>query len=396
MTTGQDKHLDTISATRRTFLAGAVALPALASPSIVRAAGDPLADKIVINTLGSLFGYDAPYPNKPATEPVIVESLPEMVTDSAVRDSLAAGMTAVNVTVGHVAGNADPFEHTVADVARWNHILRQRSGQLLHVLSVADIRRAKAEGKIGVIYGFQNSLMLGDKPERVDMFAGLGLRVLQLTYNKAVPVGDGSTAPENRPLTPFGRSVVERANAMRVLCDLSHSGEQTCLDAIRSSKQPVAITHTGCRALVDVPRNKTDAELRLLADRGGYVGIYFMPFLNPTGHATPDDVITHIDHAIRICGEDHVGIGTDGGMSAVPDLAAFLKMQRDYVEMRRKNGIAAPGEAGDKPFFVVEMSGPEQFRKLERLMRAKGYGSARIEKILGANFMRVAGDVWGG
>jgi membrane dipeptidase len=235
MTNKQDKYLGMTSANRRTFMAGAIALPALASPSIVRAASDPLADKIVINTLGSLFGYDAPYPNKPATEPVIVESLPEMVTDSAVRDSLAAGMTAVNVTVGHVAGNTDPFEHTVADIARWNRILRQRSAQLLHVLSVADIRRAKAEGKIGVIYGFQNSLMLGDKPERVDLFAGLGLRVLQLTYNKAVPVGDGSTAPENRPLTPFGRSVVERANAKRVLCDLSHSGEQTCLDTIRSS-----------------------------------------------------------------------------------------------------------------------------------------------------------------
>src|SRR5204862_82401 len=149
--------------------------------------------------------------------------------------------------------------------------------------SAADIRRAKAEKKVGLLYGFQNCAMLGKDATRVDVFADLGVRVFQLTYNPANLLGDGSMAPENRGLTPFGREVIARLNDRRVMVDLSHSGERTCLDAARASRAPISINHTGCRALTDLPRNKTDAELRLVAERGGFVGIYFMPFLNQSG-----------------------------------------------------------------------------------------------------------------
>jgi membrane dipeptidase len=347
---------------------------------------------IIVNSLGALFELDA-LPKE--LTPAVLERLPDMVTDQSIGDALASGVTAINMTVGHVMGDVDPFEYTVADIGRWNRLLRKRSGQLLHASTVQDIRRARAEGKIGIIYGFQNSLMLGDKVERVDLFADLGVRVFQLTYNAAVPMGDGAMAPSNRPLSAFGRAVVERLNAVRVLCDLSHSGEQTCLDAIRTSRQPVLISHTGCRALVNVPRNKSDVELRLLADRGGYVGIFFMTFLNETGRATGADVVRHIDHAIRVCGEDHVGIGTDLGPSGVGDVDAYMKRQREYLELRRQQGIAAPGESADQPYFAMDMLGPEQYRKLERMLRQRGYKSARIEKIFGSNFLRVAKEVWG-
>ncbi len=76
-------------------------------------------------------------------------------------------------------------------------------------------------------------------------------------------------APENRGITPLGREVIARCNANRVMVDLSHSGQQTCLEAARASTQPISINHTGCRALTDLPRNKTDEELRLVADQGG-------------------------------------------------------------------------------------------------------------------------------
>jgi len=144
--------------------------------------------------------------------------------------------------------------------------------------------RAKNSNKIGVIYGFQNAAMVGTNPVRVDIFANLGVRVIQLTYNPANALGDGSMAPENRGLTPLGHEVVERLNANRVMVDLSHSGQTTCLEAARASKQPISINHTGCRALNDLPRNRTDEELRLVATQGGFVGIYFMPFLNESGH----------------------------------------------------------------------------------------------------------------
>jgi membrane dipeptidase len=136
--------------------------------------------------------------------------------------------------------------------------------------------------RIGVIYGFQNAAQVGEAPERTEVFGDLGVRVVQLTYNPANQIGDGAMAPQNRGLTELGREVVARLNARRMMVDLSHSGERTCLEATQASTAPVSINHTGCRALCDLPRNKTDAELRGVAQKGGFIGIYFMPFLAPT------------------------------------------------------------------------------------------------------------------
>jgi membrane dipeptidase len=284
----------------------ALGAAALASPAA--AATDPLAGLTVINALGGLNDPNLDEPPRAAVSPRIL------------KDAHASGTTAVNVTVGFVAGPMEPFQHSVAEVAQWQALIRQHRRDLTLILSTADIARAKAEKKVGVILGFQNAAMMGDDPGRADIFADMGVRVIQLTYNLRNQLGDGSIVPEGRGLTDFGRQVVDRLNANRVMVDLSHSGRQICLDAARYSKQPISINHTGCRALVDLPRNKTDEELKLVADRGGFVGVYFMPFLNLSGHARAVDVVAHIEHALNVCGEDHVGIGTDGGTTPIDDL----------------------------------------------------------------------------
>jgi membrane dipeptidase len=202
-------------------------------------------------------------------------------------------------------------------------------------------------------------------------------------------------APENRGLTPLGREVVARLNANRIMVDLSHSGEKTCLDAARVSTQPISINHTGCRALNDVPRNKTDEELRLVATRGGFVGIYFMPFLNPSGHATADDVVAHIEHAVNVCGEDHVGIGTDGTVTPIDDLQAYKSHLAAEIAARRAAGISARGERPDTFPFVVDLRGVGQFRQLADRLQKRGYSTGRIEKILGRNFLGYARQIWG-
>jgi len=185
-------------------------------------------------------------------------------------------------------------------------------------------------------------------------------------------------------------------NATRVIIDLSHSGERTCLEATAASATPISITHTGCRALVDLPRNKTDDELRGVASRGGYVGIYFMPFLATGRQVTGEDVVAHVEHAIDVCGEDQVGIGTDGGFTPVDDIIAYRAFLAKVIEGRRAAGISAPGESPDIFPFVLEMQGPDQFRELGRRLERRGHGAARIDKILGGNFLRYATDVWGG
>jgi membrane dipeptidase len=162
------------------------------------------------------------------------------------------------------------------------------------------------------------------------------------------------------------------------------------------STQPISINHTGCRALIDLPRNKTDAELRGVAEKGGFVGIYFMPYLNPTGHAAAADVVAHIAHAVDVCGEDHVGIGTDGDVTTVDDLGVYNAHLAQEVAERAKIGIGATGERADTYPFVLDLRGVEQFRKLTALLKEKGWSQRRIEKILGLNFLTYARQVWGG
>lgn len=307
------------------------------------------------------------------------------------RDS---GLTAVNVTLGYVAGDMEPFEYTVREIGLWDALIRRHPDDLVKVLKAADIRRARSERRIGIIYGFQNAAMMGDNPQRVDIFADLGVRIVQLTFNIRNQLGDGSMVAENRGLTDFGRAVVERLNDRHLLVDLSHSGERTCLDAIAHSRDPVAITHTGCRALADLPRNKTDEELRALADKGGVVGIYFMPFLKLDARPTAEDVVRHLEHAIRVCGEDHVGIGTDGAITAIDDLALYEEALREEVAARVRAGVAAKGERADSYPFVLDLRGPGQFHKLAHMLSARGHKAARIEKILGGNFLRLMSDVW--
>ncbi|MFL0414817.1 membrane dipeptidase [uncultured Sphingomonas sp.] len=373
---------------RRTVLAGLVA--GSASGAVAQTRKAPARDMLIVNALG---GFSDP--NAPRGQGAVPAEERALLSDRVVNDARASGMDAINITLGHVSGAGDPFEATVRDIGIWDRRIRARPDALAKIHTAADMQRAYAAGRIGVIYGFQNTTMLGDDASRADTFADLGVRVIQLTYNPANAVGSGSMAPENGGITPFGREVIARLNANRVMVDLSHSGERTCLEAARLSAQPISINHTGCRALTDMPRNKTDEELRLVASKGGFVGIYFMPFLNPSSVASAADVVAHIEHAVKVCGEDHVGIGTDGGTTAVDDIAAYRAAIRQEIAERKAAGISARGENPDTLPFVEDLSGPTQYRRLIALLEQRGHKAARIEKIMGGNFLRYARDVWG-
>ncbi|MDE2982972.1 MAG: membrane dipeptidase [Gemmatimonadota bacterium] len=354
---------------------------------------DPQSDLFVINMLGGIRNPNIPRSGGPSQ--ALQGEQRTSLDDRALADAIASGTAAVNTTIGYVAGPREPFESSVADISRWNRIIRTHPDALLKVWAASDIERAAREGRVGIIQGFQNAAMMGDDAQRVGTFAGLGVRIIQLTYNVANQLGHGSMVPENGGLTDFGRDVVAELNATNTLVDLSHSGEQTCLDAIDASAAPLAITHTGCRAVTDLPRNKTDRELRLVAEGGGIVGIYFMPFLAADGMAGADDVVRHIEHAVQVCGEEHVGIGTDGGTTAYDDMDAAYEAARRDVERRRAAGIGAAGERAGVVPFIPDLQGPDQFRKLSETLLARGHATERVEKILGTNALRVMREVWG-
>jgi membrane dipeptidase len=368
------------SYTRREF--GKLVAGAAAAPAVVRALGAARAwpgyDRAVVLDFLASPG--------PFNTPVRIDQL----TDAMVRNAAASGITAVNLTIG----GASP-EAVFKDMARWEDDLRRHPDVLTSIRSVADLMRAKAERKFGLIYGFQDTVAIGDDLSRVALYHSFGVRIIQLTYNVHNLVGDGCLVPVDNGLTPFGRDVVAELNARRIIVDTGHTGIRTTEDAIAASRAPIAISHSGCRAVADRPRSKPDETLRKLADRGGVIGIYLMPFLTTGSAPTSDDLIRHIEHAIKVAGEDHVGIGSD--LSVTPHVVdqEYMRVHRTFVEGRIKAGIAAPGEDPDVPMFVTDLNTPRRMERIADKLAARGHSSSRIEKIIGGNFLRLCRDVWG-
>lgn len=386
---------------RRNLLLAAALLPVAGGAAARAAAQTPspgipgpthatsIAGMIIVNALGGLYNPNADIADDAPRE------LQYRIDERALRDARASGLAAVNVTVGWVFGPGDPFEHSVRDTAQTLAQIRNQPADLIHVVKAADIEQAQRDGKIGLIMGFQNGAMFAGDASRVDIFADMGVRVMQLTYNDRNSLGSGSIRPDTEGLTAFGREVMARIEQNRAMVDLSHSNRQTCLDAIAAAKRPPSINHTGCRALADLPRNKTDEELRGVADKGGFIGIYFMPFLAKNRTATAADAVDHIMHAVQVAGIDHVGIGTDGGITSYDDMAAYMEeVRKDHAD-RVAKGIAAPGESATSATFLMDMRGPGQFQRLADLLLERGLKMGEVEKILGLNFTRFAREIWG-
>ena len=288
------------------------------------------------------------------------------------------------------------FEKNKADLLAWKAVVRRHPDVLALVETHADLVRARRDGRVGIVFTFQGAEPLGEDAGRIALFRGMGLRVLQLTHNRRNLVGDGCEEPGNAGLSRFGHEVVERLNAERVVVDLSHGSQRTIREAILASKAPVLIGHTGCRALADVPRLVHDAELKLLADRGGVAGIIFWPYLRLQGQQTSADVIRHIEHAVRVCGEDHVGIGTDINLTPVEVTPGYRRDNAEQVRGMIEDGIFEPGRDPDLLLFVPDLNVPDRFAVLAGMLSARGHSDARIAKLLGGNFARVMGEVWGG
>lgn len=305
----------------------------------------------------------------------------------------ASGITALNLTVGVVGATAkEPFEGTVARISAWEMEIDRSPDLLRRVRRSADIADAKATGRLGIIYGLQDAVPFQDRLERITLFKGLGVRIIQLTYNDRNLLGSGALAASDEGLTGAGRESVERMNAEGILVDLSHCGTRTTLDGIRASVGPVAFTHTGCAALFTHPRNKDDATLRLTAQRGGVVGIYLMPFLSAAGEATAADVVRHIEHALNICGEDHVGIGSDQGITPLNVADPFPQQFAAVAARRQSMGIAAPRE--DTPPYVPDLNVPRRMELIADRLAARGHPDRVIAKVLGGNFTRLFAEVW--
>jgi membrane dipeptidase len=362
----------------------APAIAAVMAPRLLAAdAGEAIyRDSIVIDGLG--------FPGGLSTD----ESA--ALNEREIRDVGDSGLTAVHLTVGAV-GTMTPlqaFEKIVRDISRWEQEIDRRPDTLARIRTAADITAAKAAARTGLVYGLQDGVAFEDDQDRLETLHQLGIRVIQPTYNRRNLLGDGCMEPADAGLSRSGHAAIERMNELGIMVDLSHCGRRTAQDAIAVSKKPVSFTHTGCQALADHPRHRTDAEIKAVADSGGVTGIYIMPYLSKGAQPTADDVVAHIEHALKVGGEDHVSLGTDGTVSPTELTDAYIEHFRETTRMRKEQGIAAPFETETGYLFANDLNTPRRFETLTDLLLARGHSETRVEKILGGNLLRVFGETW--
>jgi membrane dipeptidase len=305
----------------------------------------------------------------------------------------AGGITAANVTITTTGEHPFSFDNTIKGISRWLLAIYRHRDQAMQVTTVEDIKRAKQEGKFGLMFGFQNATAIGYDTELLDFFYGLGIRIIQLTYNARTLLGDGCTERTNCGLSDFGVEAIRRMNELGIVVDLSHCGYATTMDAIEVSEQPVIFSHTGAYSLRPNPRNKTDEQIRALTEKGGVIGVYTATsFISDKEEPTIEDMLDHVDYIVNLVGVGHVGIGTD------LELNPEIRTKEDYLlrSKERKTRLKIKPELGIKwPLRAVGIEDTSKWLNITRGLVVRGYSDNDIEKIIGGNFLRVFEQIMG-
>lgn len=304
------------------------------------------------------------------------------------------GVDALNVTVCHFEAD---YREACDRIAGWLARTAAPQSEWRLIETRDDFDAAKAEGRTGIVMGWQNMRPVEDNLDRLAMFHKLGVRVMQITYNYRNFLGDGCLETEDGGLSVMGRDAVRLMNDLGIAIDLSHVGDRTSLDAIALSTKPVLATHADARALVDLPRNKSDDVIRAIAETGGVVGAsVYGPMLwdgDTSRRPTIDDFVRHLEHIVEVAGIDHVGFGTD--LPAAKDLA---KTAFEAANRRLWSGISRYGDAfgHDIPArYPLDANAHVKLPSITEALVARGWRPRDIEAYLGGNFARALGEIWG-
>ncbi len=314
-----------------------------------------------------------------------------------------------SIYVGKVEGDGRAIREALERIDAVWQLARRYPNDVVVATDVAGIRRGVAEGKLVSLMGVEGGHMIEDKLAVLRDFYRLGVRYMTLTHSFhtswADSAGTGQPLPPgNGGLTPFGVEVVREMNRLGMMVDVSHVSDQTFADALRVSEAPVIASHSSCRAVFDHPRNLTDDMLRALAAKGGVVMINYYPgytdplaapkiadwfkrhgeelgalrtkyagdmrqmsegmkaiaAADPVPQGSLDTLLDHFDHALRVAGEDHVGLGSD--FDGVPSFPEGL----DEVSL---------------------------LPNLTKGLLARGWSEEVVRKVLGENLLRVFGEV---
>lgn len=270
-----------------------------------------------------------------------------------------------------------------ADVAQQDHIVLAKS--------VADIEKAKSEGRIALVAGLEAATAIENELDRLDILYGLGIRQIGIAYSMANGLGSGLAEEQDGGLTAFGHRAVERMNKLGLAIDISHSSDKTSRQVIDASADPVFITHAGARAVWPTNRMKSDDVIKACAERGGVIGIEAAPHTTISSEHprhSLESVMDHFVYCVDLVGIDHVAFGPD------TNFGDHVGLHDSFTTALRVNN--AHGHVQHERIeYVAGLENPaENFTNIVGWLVKHGYSDDDITKVIGNNILNVLRKVW--
>ena len=306
----------------------------------------------------------------------------------------SGGVDVVAPTVDPHTPSESPRQDTLDQIARWHALVGERDDLLL-VRSARDVTAARRADALGVYFHLQGTAALEGSLEMVDVYAGLGVGMIQLAYNVENPYGCGCEVADDGGLTALGAALVERLDERRVIVDCSHTGARTTLDAIERASGPVVVSHANARKLHPVARNVPDEVIDAVAAVGGVIGVCGYPgFVGDSDRPTLDDLLRHVDHIAERVGVAHVGLGLDyfTGQEGIVPLEAMAAAYEQLIASGKWSADTYP----PPPYrYPAGIETPDKLAQLTAALLQRSYRDDEVRAILGENWLRVFREVWG-
>ena len=317
-----------------------------------------------------------------ADRPLIVDALQYSNWSAEIfRQMHQAGISAVHVTICY----HESFRATVENIIAWNRRFEQFPDLIVPGRSAADVRRAQADGRTAIVFGFQNCSPIEDDIGLIEVCHQLGARFMQLSYNNQSLLATGCYETDDPGITRMGRQAIREMNRVGLVVDMSHSARRSTLEAIEISERPIAITHANPAVWHPALRNKSDDVLKALADSGGMLGFSFYPHhLKGGSDCALQDFCAMAARTAELIGVERIGFGSDLCQNQPDTVVEWMRNGRWTRETDYGEGSAAAAGFPAQPDWFGDNTG---FANILRGLREIGFSEQEVARIAGENWL---------
>lgn len=298
------------------------------------------------------------------------------------RQMRQGGLDAVHVTIAY----HENFRETVANVEEWNLWFERYPDLIFQGRVASDVALAQETNRTAIFFGFQNPSPIEDDIGLVEIWHGLGVRFMQLTYNNQSLLATGCYEDHDTGITRMGREVIAEMNRVGMVIDMSHSAERSTLEAIEMSSRPIAITHANPHVWHAALRNKSDAVLTALTGRGGMLGFSMYPHHLKNGtDCSIEGFAAMIARTADLVGAEHLGIGSDLCQDQPDSVVEWMRNGRWTKTLDFGEGSASAAGFPEQPDWFCDN---RDFGNLAPALAMVGFSEDEVSGILGGNWLR--------